>query len=141
MSRTALGLSVAGLVIACALIIACRPDMAGLGTLSVSDLVALLDQDKSVAVCDANDEETRSKYGVIPGARLLSHYRDYDGVAELPQEKSTQLVFYCASEMCSAAPTAARKAVAQGYPNVSVLPAGIKGWVKADQPIEKPKAG
>ncbi len=62
-------------------------------------------------------------------------------MAELPQEKNTQRVFYGASEMCSAAPTAARKAVAQGYSNVSVLPVGIKGWVEADQPIAKSQAG
>ncbi len=141
MLRTVIGHLVAGLMLASVLIIACGPDTAGLGTLSVPELAALLDQDKSVVVCDANNEDTRGKYGIIPGARLLSDYRDYDAVAELPQEKNTQLVFYCASEMCSAAPTAARKAVAQGYSNVSVLPVGIKGWVEADQPIAKSQAG
>ncbi len=128
-------------MLASVLIIACGPDTAGLGTLSVPELAALLDQDKSVVVCDANREDTRGKYGTIPGARLLSDYRDYDVVAELSQEKNTQLVFYCASEMRSAVPTAARKAVAQGYSNVSVLPVGIKGWVEADQPIAKSQAG
>ena len=67
---------VAGLMLASVPIIACGPDTAGLGTLSVPELAALFDQDKSVVVCYANNEDTRGKYGSIPGARLLSDYRD-----------------------------------------------------------------
>ncbi len=32
---------------------------------------------------------------------------------------------------------AARAAVQYGYKNVFVMPAGIKGWEKAHQPVEK----
>ncbi len=141
MSRTVIWPSLAGLVVVSALIFGCKPDTSGLGILSVPELAALLTQDPSVVVCDANNEDTRNKYGIIPGARLISDYRDYDAVVELPDEKTRKLVFYCASEMCSAAPTAARKAVAQGYSDVYVLPSGIKGWVKADQPVARPQTG
>ena len=141
MSSKFIGSSIAGLVVASALILGCGPDTTGLGTLSVPELATLLSQGSSVVVCDANNEETREKYGVIPGARLLSDHRGYDVATELPAEKSEKLVFYCSSEACSAAPAAARKAVAQGYSDVNVLPAGIKGWVKADQPTEKPRTG
>ncbi len=52
MLRTIIGHLVAGLMLASVLIIACGPDTAGLGTLPVPELAALLDQDKSVVVCD-----------------------------------------------------------------------------------------
>ena len=87
-------------------------------------------------MCDANSDETRGKLGVIPGAVLLSSYRDYDAAVELPGDKSTQLVFYCHSEMCSAAGDAARKAIAAGHRDVWVMPPGIKGWVAAELPVQ-----
>ena len=132
-ARTLLGIG----VILVPLVLGCGADTSGLSTLSVDDLASLLTQKAEVVVCDANGADTRSDYGIIPGARLLSHYEDYE-VTELPAEKSRKLVFYCASEMCSAAPSAARKAIAHGYPDVHVLPAGIKGWVKANHPVEQP---
>ena len=65
-------------------------------------------------LCDANTAETRVRYGVIPGAILLSHYRDYDVSSELPANRAAKLVFYCHSPMCGAAGDAARAAVAAG---------------------------
>jgi hypothetical protein len=50
-----------------------------------------------VVILDANVERTREKYGVIPGARLLSSYDDYDVTKELPSAKNSRLVFYCAN--------------------------------------------
>ena len=38
--------------------------------------------------------------------------------------------------MCGAAADAARKAVTAGFQNVSVMPAGIKGWSEAKQPVD-----
>ena len=51
----------------------------------------------NVAVFDANDAEFRSKNGVIPGAKMLSSYNAYDVGQELPANKGTPLVFYCAN--------------------------------------------
>jgi rhodanese-related sulfurtransferase len=94
-----------------------------------------------LVLCDANTEETRSRDGVIPGAVLLSNYRDYDAAAELPTEQGKQVVFYCHSAMCGAAVEAARKAVAEGWRNVWVMPDGIRGWTEAGLTVERRAAG
>lgn len=121
------------------LLLACRADTEGLGTMSVAQVnhqIAL----GEVVLCDANTADVRSEFGVIRGARLLSSYRDYDVALELPRDKSSRLVFYCHSPFCSAAVDAARKAVAAGYGAVSVMPDGIQGWVEAQLPVEVPDA-
>lgn len=62
----------------------------------VADLVALMhDPDAHVIIYDANSENVRSKYGVIPGAKLLSSADQYDVAAMLPADKHAKLVFYC----------------------------------------------
>lgn len=109
-----------------------------LPTVSVPQLAGLLERGAPLAVCDANNEKTRSKYGVIPGARLLSHHKDYDVASELPTDKAQTIVFYCANAACSAAPSAARQAAASGYTDVRVLTDGIQGWVSAGQKVARP---
>jgi rhodanese-related sulfurtransferase len=123
------------------LALGCQADTTGLATLTVTDLSALLAGPAGAVLCDANNEQTRSRHGVIPGARLLSSYRDYDPATELPSDKARALVFYCHSAWCGAAADAARKAVAAGHLDVYVLPAGIKGWVAAGRPVARPPAG
>ncbi|HTW89420.1 MAG TPA: hypothetical protein VMD75_15595 [Candidatus Binataceae bacterium] len=62
----------------------------------VADLVALIhDPDAHVIIYDANSENVRSKYGVIPGAKLLSSSDQYDVASSLPANKHAKLVFYC----------------------------------------------
>ena len=82
-----------------------------------------------------NSEETREKNGTLPGAVLLSSYRDYVVARELPADRDRALVFYCHSPMCGAAAEAARKAVTAGYRQVWVMPEGIRGWARAGQPV------
>lgn len=83
---------------------------------------------KELAIVDVNGTQTRKEMGVIPGAILLSSSSKYD-VKELPKNKDASLVFYCSNERCGASKTAASKAIEYGYSDVSVLPAGIAGWV------------
>jgi rhodanese-related sulfurtransferase len=116
----------------------CRPDLSGLQVLGVTDLAAWRTSRSGIAILDANTDDTRSRYGVIPGAVLLSNYRDYDTAGELPVERGATLVFYCHSEMCGAAADAARKAMDAGYADVWVMAAGIKGWAEAGEPVESP---
>ena len=139
MARTLKGLWPTLFILA-SVLVGCKADTSGLPTLTVPELAELIAGSSGVVLCDANNEETRQKQGVIPGSVLLSSYKDYDVATELPQDKAQQLVFYCANEMCSSAPTAARMAIAAGYSNVHLLPAGIAGWVKAEQPVERPSA-
>ena len=128
----------AGAAIAVVAAIGCTADTSGLDTLTVSQLARKLSDSPSTVVCDANGEGVRGSYGIIPGAVLLSSASSYDVVQELPASKDNPLVFYCSSKMCSAAPSAARRASDAGYTQVYILPEGIKGWVQAGQPVAKP---
>ncbi|HLX37324.1 MAG TPA: hypothetical protein VKR29_05960 [Candidatus Binataceae bacterium] len=63
----------------------------------VADLAKLMaDPASHVQVYDANHSSTRERFGVIQGAHLLSSYDNYDVAKELPADKSTRIVFYCA---------------------------------------------
>lgn len=94
---------------------------------------ALEAADGRIAVYDANSRDTYAQ-GHVPSAVWV----DYDAVTaeQLPEDRSTRLVFYCANEQCSAAPTAAETAQALGYENVAVMGAGIQGWIAAGKPTE-----
>jgi rhodanese-related sulfurtransferase len=86
---------------------------------------------------DANGAQLRKDVGVIPGALLLTDYEAFS-LSELPADKSTPLVFYCANEQCDASHIAARRARSAGYAQVHVLAAGILGWAKAGRAVDKP---
>ena len=98
----------------------------------VKDLSQWLSKDSAnVAIFDANNDKTRTKNGVIPGAKILSSYDSYDVAKELPADHAKKLVFYCANTQCSASHEAAEKASTAGYTDVSVMVDGIEGWKKA----------
>ncbi len=62
----------------------------------VAELIVLMhDPDAHVIIYDANPQDVRSQYGVIPGAKLLSSSDKYDVAAALPADKNAKLVFYC----------------------------------------------
>jgi rhodanese-related sulfurtransferase len=103
---------------------------------TVGQLAVLLKAANPPRLYDANGSQTRHEYGVIPGATLLPSSHDYS-LDLLPDSKTAQVVFYCASTWCGAAETAADRAVHAGYKLVSVLPAGIKGWTEAGMPTQK----
>lgn len=107
---------------------------AELPTISVEELAAKLPE-KAARAVDANGDKTRKDFGIIPGAILLTDYETY-AASELPADRGQPLVFYCANEQCGASHEAAAKAVALGYKNVKVLPAGILGWSKS-QPVQQ----
>ena len=91
---------------------------------------------KAARPVDANGTKTRKDVGFIPGAVLLSDYETFAS-SELPTDKAQPLVFYGANAQCGASHEAAAKAVAMGYQDVKVLPAGIMGWTEAGQRVEK----
>jgi rhodanese-related sulfurtransferase len=88
----------------------------------------------SIAVFDANGEETRRREGIVPGARLLSSSGRFDPATELPASKTTPLVFYCGNTECTASDGAAERAREAGWSDVSVMRAGIAGWRAAGKP-------
>ncbi|HUN59779.1 MAG TPA: hypothetical protein VMU41_16850 [Candidatus Binataceae bacterium] len=64
----------------------------------VADLASMIsDKTPNLHVYDANGPETRDKFGVIPGAQLLSSDDNYDVASTLPPKKDDPLVFYCAN--------------------------------------------
>jgi rhodanese-related sulfurtransferase len=101
----------------------------------VKDLKNLIDNHTpNLHIYDANAPETRDKYGVIPGAQLIAAPDGYRVSTTLPAQKSDPLVFYCANQVCIASHEAARRALAAGYTNVSVMSDGIMGWKAAGEP-------
>jgi rhodanese-related sulfurtransferase len=104
----------------------------GLKTVSPKKLNELV-QARQVTVIDVNSRESWEK-AHVPGAVNLdpAHY----GSGELPADKAAGLVFYCSNPMCRKAPNAARRAKSMGYGNVSVMSAGISGWIAASMPTE-----
>lgn len=101
--------------------------------------LASLQKGKKATVVDANTKDTREKYGIIPGAVLLTSSSSFSA-KELPSDKASKLVFYCANERCTASEAAAQRAIENGYTNVAVLPDGIEGWKRAGQPLGKPQS-
>jgi rhodanese-related sulfurtransferase len=102
--------------------------------ISVDEVAAGLERgDGSIAVFDANGRDTFAEHHV-PTATWV----DYDAVTaeQLPADRATQLVFYCANEQCSASHVAAETASGLGYSRVSVMGAGIQGWIAAGRPVE-----
>ncbi|MEO8903790.1 MAG: rhodanese-like domain-containing protein [Polyangiaceae bacterium] len=98
---------------------------------TVSDVEGFI-KNKSAAVFDANDGDTRKEYGVVPGAVLLASHKDYP-LSVLPTTKTDKLVFYCGGTQCRASDAAATRAASAGYTDVSVMRAGIRGWKDAGQ--------
>ena len=62
----------------------------------VNDLAPLMAKGE-VTVFDANGDDTRARYGVIKGAKLLTSSDTYDAAKELPANKGAHIVFYCAN--------------------------------------------
>jgi rhodanese-related sulfurtransferase len=106
-------------------------------SLNADQLALAMQIHPSLTILDVNGTDTRAKLGVIPGAVLVSGPGSFDPAKELPADKSNILVFYCSSESCSAAPTAAQRAIEAGWVNVYVLDAGIRGWSQSGRPTAK----
>ncbi len=96
--------------------------------ISVEDADKALE--KGAVAVDANSEGTREKNGTVPGAVILTSSYKYD-LAQLPSDKSTDLIFYCSNTNCTASDAAAERASANGYEKVHIMREGIKGWKDA----------
>ena len=71
----------------------------------------------------------------MPGAKWVKF--NEVKASDLPADKASTLVFYCANEHCEACHEGASSALALGYKNVFILPSGISGWEKAQKPTEQ----
>jgi len=92
---------------------------------------------KQVTLLDANGTESWQE-GHIPGA--INYQTSKAKLAELlPPDKGALIVAYCGGPKCMAYKAAAKAAAKLGYTNVKHLTAGISGWKKAGEPVEKGK--
>ena len=63
----------------------------------IAELASMMsDKTPNLHIYDANGPDTREKFGVIPGAQMLSSDDAYDVASTLPAQKNDPLVFYCA---------------------------------------------
>lgn len=109
----------------------------GLRTIAPGAVARLL-REGSAFVLDTNSRESWLE-ARVPGAVNLD--ASSFTAAELPTDKWAALVFYCSNPMCSKAPRAALRARKMGYQNVSVMAAGIRGWLGQDLPVESGPSG
>ncbi|MFN7134803.1 MAG: rhodanese-like domain-containing protein [Myxococcales bacterium] len=106
---------------------------------SVADVSSLLAKKGAVTVLDVNNAQTRSKHGVVAGAKLLTSASQYE-LSELPEARDSKLIFYCANTKCTASHTAAQRAIEAGYTDVAVMGEGIVGWKAAGKKVETPRS-
>ena len=96
--------------------------------------ISVVDADKALqsgaVAVDANSERTRKKNGTVPDAVILTSSYKYE-LAQLPGDKSKDLIFYCSNTSCTASDAAAERASTHGYKNVHIMREGIKGWKAA----------
>ncbi len=102
--------------------------------ISIADLKAAI-ADKKVVVIDVNGSSSYTA-GHVPGAIDFAS-KGADLGSALPADKNTLVVAYCGGPSCSAYKKAANKAAELGYTNVKHLSAGISGWKKAGETLEK----
>ncbi len=79
---------------------------------------------------DANSLSTREKHGTVPNAVILTSSSKYE-LAQLPEDKSKDLIFYCSNTFCTASDAAAKRAASNGYEHVHIMREGITGWKDA----------
>jgi len=111
-----------------------KEDAPSLAVTTVDELASALEKGEATPI-DANRDKFRAEHGQIPGATLLTSSSEFDE-SELPEDKASALVFYCANQRCSASHKAAKRAKGFGFENVSVLTAGLMGWVEAGQEVQ-----
>ena len=102
--------------------------------ISVKDLQKAISS-KKVAVIDVNGPRSFSN-GHIPGAiEFSTQKKDLESL--LPKNKDTLVVAYCGGPSCRAYLRGANAAAKLGYTNVRHLSAGISGWKKSGQKVDK----
>ena len=99
--------------------------------------VARLVETGEATLCDVNEPEARAYYGVIPGARALSHPSQFE-LEELPVDRDAVLIFYCSTPSCGASLRSGTRAILAGYTEVYALRDGIAGWIESGRETERP---
>jgi rhodanese-related sulfurtransferase len=101
------------------------------GAVSTSYVKKLVDTKANVAIIDARPKARKYDKGHVPTAISIP-FREFDKhIGMLPADKATPLIFYCGGFKCTLSVKSANKAMALGYTNVKIYPAGYPAWKKA----------
>ena len=85
-----------------------------------------------VMIIDARPKRAKYDKGHIPMAVSIPDSQFDKLKDQLPENKNTQLIFYCGGLTCKLSHKSARKAEALGYTNVKVFAEGFPAWMKVD---------
>ena len=102
--------------------------------ISIKEMKQLIAK-KKVFVIDVMSSKSYAK-GHVPTA--ISFAKQGKNLAKaLPKDKNALIVAYCGGPACKAYKRAADLAAKLGYKNVKHMSAGIGGWRKAGEKVEK----
>lgn len=87
---------------------------------------------ENVMIIDSRPKRAKYDKGHIPMAVSIPDSRFAKMTDQLPEDKSTLLIFYCGGLKCKLSHKSARKAEALGYTNVKVFSEGFPAWMKVD---------
>ena len=102
-----------------------RPTIEGVSVLSWEQVSAAMQG--GAMLVDARSAKGYEK-GHIAGAINVPCAGSDDVYAQLPEDKSKQLIFYCGGPACAASSKAAEKASVMGYTNLSEYRGGYPEW-------------
>ena len=103
--------------------------------LTVDEVAARLETaDGNTFVFDTDGKELYAA-GHVPSAIWIG-YGDVP-LGALPADKNASLIFYCLNTTCDSAARAAYQATTLGYPHVYRMTAGLDGWRKAKNAVER----
>lgn len=92
-----------GIALSLAAVTGCNSDKATAGDKAKADFPAMTMDEvqkgidaKQLTAVDCNGDRTRKKLGVLPGAISVTDEESF-AASELPADKTTKLVFYCAN--------------------------------------------
>lgn len=94
---------------------------------------AVLPKPEGVMIIDSRPTARKYDRGHIPTAVNIPDSNFEQGIALLPQDKNTLLIFYCEGVDCMLSHNSAFKAEKLGYTNVKVFAEGYPAWIKAGQ--------
>lgn len=106
---------------------------AGAKTLAVDEMETILKKNPRDGKYMLVDSRPQLKFfsSHLPWAVSIPWQDMKDMLGELPDDKSTSLIFYCGGLKCDLSHKAAELAMAEGFTDVSVFAEGEPGWRKA----------
>lgn len=93
-----------------------------------------IEKNESTILLEILPEESFQK-GHLPGAKNVPLEQIDSIIHEIVPHKQSEIIVYCASELCSSSHLAAEKLMLLGYQQVFVYAGGKKDWIAAGLPL------